>query len=177
MRWWRGGGTAPAAHPRIASASQRRGRPCGGKRKTAALKIHVRRTAPPYEMTAESESGWTVKMDAGPGGGGKGQGARPTELLIMGMGGCSGIDIIGILDKQRQQVTRFEVDLDAERADAIPAVFVRIHAHYVMEGEIDPGKARRAIALSLEKYCSVSRMLEATAKITSSFSINGERYE
>ena len=128
-------------------------------------------------MVAENEKGWKVQIDAGPGAGGRGNGARPTELLIMGMGGCSSIDVIGILEKQRQRIDRFDVELDAERADAIPAVFVRIHAHFVMEGEIDPDKARRAISLSLEKYCSVTRMLEATAKITSSFSINGVRYD
>ncbi len=128
-------------------------------------------------MVAENENGWKINIDAGPKAGGRGQGARPTELLIMGMGGCSSIDIIGILEKQRQRLDKFEVELDAERADAIPAVFVRIHAHFVMEGEIDPDKARRAISLSLEKYCSVSRMLEASARITSSFSVNGVRYE
>ena len=128
-------------------------------------------------MVAENENGWKINIDAGPKAGGRGQGARPTELLIMGMGGCSSIDIIGILEKQRQRLDKFEVELDAERADAIPAVFVRIHAHFVMDGEIDPDKARRAISLSLEKYCSVSRMLEASARITSSFSVNGVRYE
>ena len=128
-------------------------------------------------MEASNESGWKVNIDAGPGAGGRGHGARPTELLIMGMGGCSGIDVIGILDKQRQTITRFEVELDAERADAVPAVFVRIHVHFVLEGELDPGKVRRAIGLSLEKYCSVSRMLSATARITSSFSVNGQRYD
>ena len=128
-------------------------------------------------MEAANEAGWKVPIDAGPGAGGRGNGVRSTELLIMGMGGCSGIDILSILDKQRQVVTRFEVELDAERADAIPAVFTRIHAHYVLEGELEPEKVRRAIALSLEKYCSVTRMLEATARITSSFSVNGERYE
>lgn len=141
------------------------------------MKIQVRRVDPPYGMEAANEAGWKVNIDAAPGGGGKGHGVRPTELLIMGMGGCSGIDVIGILEKQRQEITRFEVELDAERADAIPSVFVRIHAHYVVEGQVDPDRLRRAIDLSLQKYCSVTRMLEATAKITSSFSVNGERHE
>lgn len=141
------------------------------------MRINLRRVAEPYELEALNESGWKVNIDAGPGAGGRGHGVRSTELLIMGMGGCSGIDILRILEKQRQRVTSFEVELDAERADAIPAVFVRIHAHYLVEGEVDPRKVRRAIALSLEKYCSVTRMLQSTARITSSFSVNGERHD
>ncbi|HEX7070213.1 MAG TPA: OsmC family protein [Rhodothermales bacterium] len=141
------------------------------------MRITVQRTEPLYEMEATSQSGWKVKMDAGVAGGGKGQGVRPTELMIMALGGCSGIDVIGILEKQRQEITKFEIELDAERADAIPAVFTRVHVHFIFEGELDPGKVRRAISLSIEKYCTVSRTLSSTATITTSFSVNGTRYD
>ena len=128
-------------------------------------------------MEAENEAGWKVRIDSGPAGGGAGRGVRPNELLVMGLAGCSGIDILSILSKQRQELSGFEIELNAERDfDQIPAVLVSIHAHYVMRGEVDPEKARRAIELSLEKYCSVSKVLRKTADITYSFSINGHRY-
>lgn len=129
-------------------------------------------------MEAVNESGWKVRIDSGPAGGGAGHGVRPNELLVMGLAGCSGIDIIAILNKQRQTIRRFDVELDAERDfNQVPAVLVSIHAHYILEGDIEPEKARRAMDLSLNKYCSVSSVLKKSVDITYSFSVNGERYE
>ena len=128
-------------------------------------------------MEGVGESGWKVQMDAGKPAGGKGNGAKPTELLIMAIGGCSGIDIISILNKQRQEVENFGVELEAERAATVPKVFEKVHVHYVLEGDLDAKKVRRAIELSLEKYCSVSIMVEKTASLSYSFSVNGERYD
>ncbi len=100
------------------------------------------------------------------------------QLVAMGLGGCSAMDVVTILNKQRQQIESLSIQIDAERAtDQVPAVFTDIHLHYALGGNLDAEKVRRAIDLSLEKYCSVSRMLEKTARITYSFSVNGERYE
>ncbi len=121
---------------------------------------------------ARADSGHRVVMAASPEVGGEGAGPRPMEMVLMGLGGCSGIDVALILRKSRQRVRDFEIDIEAERADAVPAVFTRIHVHYRFRGEnLDPGKVARAVALSMEKYCSVTRMLERAATITHDFEI------
>lgn len=117
-------------------------------------------------------------MDTSVQQGGTGAAAGPMQLVLMGLGGCSGIDVVKILKKSRQDVKTFHIELDAERAqDEIPAVFTKIHARYILTGDLDPEKVRRAVDLSLEKYCSVARMLQKTATITYSFSVNGVLHE
>ena len=116
---------------------------------------------------AVADSGHPVFMDASPDVGGADAGPRPMEMVLMGLGGCSGIDVISILRKGRQQVTDCEIVLDAQRADTIPKVFTRIHVHYILTGHnLDPRKVERAASLSMEKYCSVTRMLEKSVEIS-----------
>lgn len=123
-------------------------------------------------FVGESGSGHAVVMDAAPEVGGRNLGVRPMEMLLLGMGGCSSIDVMMILKKGRQTVTDCWVELEAERAGADPKVFTRIHAHFVVTGRgLDPAKVERAIALSAEKYCSASVMLGATAAITHDFEV------
>ena len=142
------------------------------------IKIRVERVDDAFHFVGTNDRGNEVHMDTGIDEGGHGKGAGPMQLLIMGMGGCSGIDILSILKKGKQEVTHFSVDLEAERAEGvIPSLYTRIHAHYTLEGELDPEKVKRAIALSLEKYCSVSKTLELSATITSSFTVNDIKYE
>ena len=89
------------------------------------------------------------------------------ELLIMGLGGCSGIDIINILQKQKIEVEDMKISIEAEREkDAIPSLFTDIRIHFTFKGNLDHNKVERAINLSLEKYCSVAKTLEKTARIT-----------
>jgi len=140
--------------------------------------ITLDRVGEPFHFEARNESGNVVHIDTTPEKGGTGQGAGPMQLVAMGLGGCSAMDVVTILNKQRQQIESLSIQIDAERAtDQVPAVFTDIHLHYALGGNLDAEKVRRAIDLSLEKYCSVSRMLEKTARITYSFSVNGERYE
>lgn len=121
---------------------------------------------------ASTESGHEINMDGSDTIGGENKGARPMETVLAGLGGCSAMDVMSILKKSRQEVTDCQIEIDAERADAIPAVFIRIHMHYRIHGSgLDQRKVDRAISLSMEKYCSVTRMLEKTAEITSSFEI------
>ena len=104
--------------------------------------------------------------------GDKEQAASPMEALLAAMGGCSSIDVVLILEKMRQTVTDCRCELEAERAEEDPKVFVRIHAHYHITGDnLDPKKVERAIALSSEKYCSASVMLGKTADITTDYSL------
>ena len=130
-----------------------------------------------FHFVGKNERGNTVHMDTSEEKGGHGQGAGPMQLLLMGLGGCSGIDILLILRKGRQQVDEFSVDITAERAAGeIPSVFTKIHAHFTLNGALDNEKVKRAIELSLEKYCSVARTLQSTAEITFSYTVNAVDY-
>lgn len=140
--------------------------------------ITLDRVGEPCHFEARNESGNVVHIDTTPEKGGTGNGPGPMQLVAMGLGGCSAMDIVTILSKQRQEIESMSIQVDAERAtDEVPAVFKEIHLHYALGGNLDADKVRRAIELSLDKYCSVSRMIEKTATITYSYSVNGQRYE
>lgn len=111
---------------------------------------------------AESGSGHSVVMDGPPDQGGRNMGVRPMEMLLMGLGGCSAFDVMSMLRKSRQDVTDCRAELQAERADAVPAVFTKITLHFVVTGrKLKESQVARAVSLSAEKYCSASIMLEA----------------
>jgi putative redox protein len=136
------------------------------------MKIKLERKNQAYHFEALNESGQSVQIDANPAIGGENKGARPMELLIMGLGGCSAIDIVSILKKQKIEPDSVNIEIEAHReADATPSLFTDIHIKFIFKGNIDAGKAERAIQLSLDKYCSVAKTLEKTAKITSSYTI------
>lgn len=138
------------------------------------MRITVRRLDPPFHFLATNEAGVEVHMDSGPAP----KGAGPVQMLVMALAGCSGIDIVDILTKGRQEIESFDMEFDYERAkDQIPALITTIHAHYLLTGNLDPDKVRRAIELSLDKYCTVSKILQKTVTITYSFTVNGTRYE
>ena len=108
---------------------------------------------------AESGSGHCVLMDGPPDHGGRNLGPRPMEMLLMGLGGCASFDVVSILKKSRQAVTGCVAQVEAERADEVPAVFTKIHLHFVVSGrELKEAQVRRAVDLSAEKYCSASIM-------------------
>jgi len=104
------------------------------------------------------------------------EGISPMEMTALSVVGCSSIDILIILEKQKQEIDDFHAEVDAERADEPPRVFTDLHLHYAFDGDVDPSPVRRAIDLSLDKYCSVSNMIDQTATITYSFSVNGEQF-
>ena len=113
-----------------------------------------------------------VTMDVAPEVGGRNLGLRPMEMVLLGLGGCTAIDVLHMLRKGRQPITDMRVELDAERADDVPKVFTRIHLHFVLTGAgLDPHKIERAINLSASKYCSASMMLNKTAEMTHDFEI------
>ncbi len=120
----------------------------------------------------ESESGHAVVLDGPPELGGKNMGVRPMEMLLLGMGGCSSIDVMQILEKGRQNVTDCVAEITAERVDTIPKVFSKIHLHFIVTGkDLKEAVVARAIKLSAEKYCSASIMLEKAVDITHDFEI------
>ncbi len=123
-------------------------------------------------MEATNDSGNIISMDGAPSIGGQDKGFRPMELLLAGLGGCSSIDIIGILKKQRQELKNIEVEIDAEREkDKVPSLFRNIHIKFKLEGNLHESKVKKAIELSMDTYCSVAKTLEKTAKITYEHSI------
>ncbi len=121
---------------------------------------------------AEADSGHAIVMDGAPDIGGRNLGPRPMEMVLMGAGGCTSIDVVMILQKSRQDVTECEVVLQAERADDHPKVFTKIHFHFIVKGQaLKPEVVERAINLSAEKYCSATIMLARTAAVTHDFEI------
>jgi putative redox protein len=111
-------------------------------------------------------------MDGAPEYGGRNLGARPMEMLLLGMGGCASFDVVLILTRSRQQITDCVAELEAERAAEEPKVFTRIHVHFIVTGkDLDEKRVARAIRLSAEKYCSASIMLGKTAEITHDYEI------
>ncbi|MBT3425796.1 MAG: OsmC family protein [Gammaproteobacteria bacterium] len=122
---------------------------------------------------AESASGHTVVMDGPEENGGRNIGFRPMEMVLLGMAGCTSYDVIHILGKARQNVTDCVAEVEAIRADSVPAVFTDIHLHFLVTGvNLKQAQVERAIKLSSEKYCSASMMLEAGGvKITYDYEI------
>lgn len=136
------------------------------------IKIELKRLNDAFHMEAANEQGNVVHIDASPDIGGSNKGMRPMQLLLAAAAGCSSIDIINILKKQKQPLKDIKVTITGEREkDAIPSLFTEIHAHYKLYGDLDDEKVKRAINLSLEKYCSVTKTLEKTAKVTYSYEI------
>lgn len=123
-------------------------------------------------MMAESGSGHAVVMDGPPEHGGRNLGVRPMEMLLLGLGGCTQFDVVHILRKGRHQVSRCEVELEAQRAETEPKVFTRIHVHFILSGPGLSEKAvQRAVSLSAENYCSASLMLGEVAEISHDFEL------
>ena len=124
-------------------------------------------------FNAISGSGHSVTMDGPPEAGGKNLGARPMEMLLMGLGGCSAYDVVTILRKSRQNVTDLAVKIEAKRAETDPKVFTSIHLLFKVTGrDLKNTIVERAISLSAEKYCSASIMLGKSANITHAYEIH-----
>ncbi|MBP6563505.1 MAG: OsmC family protein [Neisseriaceae bacterium] len=118
-------------------------------------------------------SGHSIVTDAGPAVGGKDRGARPMELLLAGMAGCSSIDVVQIAKKQRQNIVDCIAKVEAKRADAVPSVFTEIHIHFDVYGhDLSEAAVGKAVQLSADKYCSASIMLGKAATISHSFAIH-----
>ncbi len=126
----------------------------------------------PMSFVAETGSGHAIVLDGATEHGGRNLGARPMEMLLVGLGSCSSFDVMLMLQKGRQKVTDCQALVTAERAETEPRVFTKINLHFVVTGHgVDEKKVSRAINLSAEKYCSASIMLGATAELSHSYEI------
>src|SRR5450631_4534694 len=132
------------------------------------IQIDITRAGGDYGFEAKDASGNIVRMDTSPEGGGENFGVRPMQVLLMGLGGCSGIDIVSILKKQRQPVEGFRMLIDGEREQGKePSLWTDINIIFELKGKIDPEKAKKACELSMDKYCSVAATLQkAGCRIT-----------
>jgi putative redox protein len=123
-------------------------------------------------MVGKSHSGHSITMDGPIEIGGENLGVRPMEMLLLGVAGCTMIDVVTTLKKMRQDLSHCETKISAERANEHPKVFTDIHIHFIVKGkDLDSKKVDKAITLSAEKYCSASIMLGKTAKITHDFEV------
>ena len=137
------------------------------------MQVIIKRIDDAFGFEAENESQKKIIMDANAAFGGNNQGFTPMQLLVAAIGGCSSIDIVSILKKQKQEIKNFEIKVDAEREQGKePSLFTNIHVSYLLTGDIDLDKAQRAADLSIEKYCSVAKIIEKTATITYSVKVN-----
>jgi len=123
-------------------------------------------------MVGKSDSGHTITMDGPPESGGENLGVRPMEMLLLGVAGCTMIDVVTTLKKMRQDLSHLETKINAERATDHPKVFTDIHIQFILKGQnLDEKKVDKAITLSAEKYCSASIMLGETATISHDFEV------
>jgi putative redox protein len=124
------------------------------------VKVELERVNEAFGFEAKDANGHTLKIDTSPETGGENFGVRPMQLLLMGLGGCSGIDVLSILKKQRQTVTGFHMYIEGEREKGSdPSLWKTIDIVFELKGKIDKDKAEKACSLSMEKYCSVSETL------------------
>ncbi len=124
---------------------------------------------------AETPSQHRMILDAAPGVGGEERGPRPLELLLVALGGCTGMDVISILRKKQQQVTGYEIVVSGEPATEHPKKYTAIKVEHIVRGkDISPEAVARAIELSEEKYCTVSAMLRPGTKIETSYRVENE---
>jgi putative redox protein len=136
------------------------------------MKVNIERVNDAVQLKATNDEGNFIMMDGSPEIGGTGNGARPMQVLLMSLGGCSSMDVLSILKKMRENVEDYKVEINGERREGeVPAVFTKIHVHYILKGKLNENNVNKAINLSMEKYCSVTKMLEPTVEITHSFEI------
>ncbi|WP_407084043.1 OsmC family protein [Tellurirhabdus bombi] len=140
--------------------------------KTKTMKVELNRVDDAFHFEATGLSDVPIHIDGAVDIGGHNAGARPMELLLMGLASCSAIDVILILNKQRQRIDDFRITVEGVRPlDVNPAPFSTINLHYILKGDISEDKARRAIDLSMDKYCSATAQIRPTAQITYSLTI------
>ncbi|MCM8568984.1 OsmC family protein [Gramella jeungdoensis] len=140
------------------------------------MKISLRRINDSYLFETKNERGDIVLLDnkseEDP------RGSSPMDMILRGIAGCSSIDVVMILRKQHHELQDLRVEVEGFREDgAIPNVFKKIHLEFILEGDVPPAKAKRAVELSMDKYCSVAKMLEKAAEISYSVQLNGEKVD
>ena len=136
------------------------------------MKIELNRADDAFHFISSNQDGLTVESDGSPAIGGGNKAMRPMEMVLSAVASCSSIDIVMILKKQRQRLDDIKVTVEGKRAEGkVPAVFTDIHIHFKLTGKIKEKKAEQAVKMSMEQYCSVSKMLEGMVNITHSHEV------
>ena len=136
------------------------------------MRITLERQNKAVHLRATNEDGARIDIDGAPSIGGENKGLRPMQLLLAGIGSCSTMDIVSILNKQKQDLQDIRILVDGEREkEKTPSLFEEIHVHFILTGNLDEKKVKRAVDLSMNTYCSVSKIIEKTARITYSYEI------
>lgn len=137
------------------------------------MEINLIRKNDKFNFEAENAVGQTVVLDANPAIGGEGKGFRPMEMLLVGLGGCSGIDVVNVLTKQKELLNDIKIKITASRKeDEVPSIFEAINIHFDLYGDLNTQKVERALDLTFDKYCSVSNILGRSATIDFSYTIH-----
>lgn len=140
------------------------------------MQVELVRIDDAFHFEAQGMSGVPVQIDAAENIGGHNLGSRPMELLLMGLGGCTAIDVLLIMKKQRQVVEDLKISVSGERTKiegTEMSPFRKINIHFKFKGNIQEEKTKKAIEMSMEKYCSATAQFSGSAEITSSFEILG----
>ncbi len=135
------------------------------------MKVHLKRQDQAVHFLGTNSIGNSISIDSSAVGPKESKGVSPMELLLMGIAGCSSIDIVMILEKMRQPLDDLEIIVEGKRREEIPRTFTDIHLKFIFIGNLKVDKVESAIQLSMEKYCSVSKMLEKAATITHEYEI------
>lgn len=137
------------------------------------MEINLVRKNQKFNFEAVNPAGQTVEIDAKPEIGGEGKGFRPMEMLLVGLGGCSGIDMVNVLQKQKEPLADLKINIKASRRDEeMPPIFEEINIHFDLYGPLNQQKVERALALTFEKYCSVSNILGRSATLKYTYTIH-----
>ncbi|HMI04373.1 MAG TPA: OsmC family protein [Pedobacter sp.] len=137
------------------------------------MEINLVRKSGKFNFEAENSTGFKVELDAKEAIGGTGKGFRPMEMLLVGLGGCSGIDMVNVLTKQKEPLDDLKINIKATRKEAeMPPIFDVIDIHFDLYGELSVQKVERALALTFDKYCSVSNILGRSAQLNFTYTIN-----
>jgi len=137
------------------------------------MEINLIRKSGKFNFEAANETGFKVELDAKEAIGGEGKGFRPMEMLLVGLGGCSGIDMVNVLTKQKEPLDDIKIKINATRKDEeMPPIFDVIDIHFDLYGGLNLQKVERALALTFEKYCSVSNILGRSATLNFTYTIH-----
>ena len=137
------------------------------------MKIELKRLNQAVHFEATNEDGNNIQMDGSPSVGGEGKGVRPMQTLIMALAGCSSIDVVAILKKMRQPLEDLQLTVEADtEKDGPITVFTKIVLHYHLWGDLKEEKARKAIEMSIDTYCSVGKIVEKSAPISYTLALN-----
>lgn len=135
------------------------------------MQIRLERKNAHVHFEATNSEGNSIDIDGSPAIGGQGNGMRPMETVLAGVAACSVMDLVSIIKKQRMDLEHVSIDVQGDRLDAVPSPFTHIRLHFQLTGNLDEAKCRKAVALSVEKYCSAVEMLKSSVDISHSFEI------